>query len=116
MPLGWAKLRCDPSGRVMTGMAGLFVLFGDFSNKQKVRQSRTPSGADYTRHAISGQSGNWRETVLPHAQAIFDELTAQEEIVVKPYDAAREGLPFFGGATLLDDGRPSLIVDVSSLL
>jgi two-component system, chemotaxis family, sensor kinase CheA len=50
------------------------------------------------------------------AGLVIDELTAQEEIVVKPYDAAREGLPFFGGATLLDDGRPSLIVDVSSLL
>jgi chemotaxis protein histidine kinase CheA len=28
----------------------------------------------------------------------------------------RDGLPFFGGATLLSDGTPSLIVDVSSLL
>jgi two-component system chemotaxis sensor kinase CheA len=50
------------------------------------------------------------------AGLVIDELTAQDEIVVKPYDAAREGLPFFGGATLLGDGRPSLIVDVSSLL
>jgi two-component system chemotaxis sensor kinase CheA len=50
------------------------------------------------------------------AGLVIDELTAQDEIVVKPYDATREGLPFFGGATLLGDGRPSLIVDVSSLL
>ena len=50
------------------------------------------------------------------AGLVIDELTAQDEIVVKPYDAARDGLPFFGGATLLGDGRPSLIVDVSSLL
>lgn len=49
------------------------------------------------------------------AGLVIDELTAQDEIVVKPYDATREGLPLFGGATLLGDGRPSLIVDVSSL-
>jgi two-component system chemotaxis sensor kinase CheA len=50
------------------------------------------------------------------AALVIDELTGQEEIVVKQYDAVREGLPFFGGATLLADGTPSLIVDVSSLL
>ena len=50
------------------------------------------------------------------AGLVIDELTGQEEIVVKQYDAVREGLPFFGGATLLGDGTPSLIVDVSSLL
>lgn len=50
------------------------------------------------------------------AALVIDELTGQEEIVVKQYDAVRDGLPFFGGATLLSDGTPSLIVDVSSLL
>ncbi|HTE46949.1 MAG TPA: chemotaxis protein CheA [Gemmatimonadaceae bacterium] len=50
------------------------------------------------------------------AALVIDELTGQEEIVVKQYDATREGLPFFAGATLLGDGTPSLIVDVSSLL
>ena len=50
------------------------------------------------------------------AGLVIDELTGQEEIVVKQYDAARGGLPFFAGATLLGDGTPSLIVDVSSLI
>jgi two-component system, chemotaxis family, sensor kinase CheA len=50
------------------------------------------------------------------AALVIDELTGQDEIVVKQYDAVRDGPPFFGGATLLGDGRPSLIVDVSSLL
>jgi chemotaxis protein histidine kinase CheA len=36
--------------------------------------------------------------------------------VVKQYEGVRDGLPFFGGATLLGDGTPSLIIDVSSLL
>jgi two-component system chemotaxis sensor kinase CheA len=50
------------------------------------------------------------------AALVIDELTGQEEIVVKQYGAVRDGMPFFGGATLLGDGTPSLIVDVSSLL
>jgi two-component system chemotaxis sensor kinase CheA len=50
------------------------------------------------------------------AGLVIDELTGQEEIVVKPYDGVRDGLPIFAGATLLGDGTPSLIVDVSSLL
>lgn len=50
------------------------------------------------------------------AGLVVDELTGQEEIVVKQYDGVRNGLPIFGGATLLSDGRPALIVDVSSLL
>ena len=50
------------------------------------------------------------------AALVIDELSGQDEIVVKQYDGVRGGLPFFGGATLLGDGTPSLIVDVSSLL
>jgi two-component system, chemotaxis family, sensor kinase CheA len=49
------------------------------------------------------------------AALVVDELVAQDEIVVKQYDGAREGLSCFAGATLLGDGAPSLIVDVSSL-
>ena len=50
------------------------------------------------------------------AALVIDELTGQEEIVVKQYDAVRGGLPFFAGATILGDGTPALIVDVSSLI
>ena len=49
------------------------------------------------------------------AALVVDELVAQDEIVVKQYDGPREGLSCFAGATLLGDGAPSLIVDVSSL-
>jgi two-component system, chemotaxis family, sensor kinase CheA len=61
-------------------------------------------------HVIIMDTGDRR------AGLIIDELTGQDEIVVKQYDGVRDGLPFFGGATLLGDGRPALIVDVSSLL
>jgi two-component system chemotaxis sensor kinase CheA len=45
---------------------------------------------------------------------IVDELAGQQEIVVKQYDGVKDGLSFFGGATILGTGSPALIVDVSS--
>ncbi len=50
------------------------------------------------------------------AALVVDELTAQEDIVVKSFDGARDGLALFSGATILADGAPALIVDVGSLL
>ncbi|GAC1659638.1 MAG: hypothetical protein NVS4B13_05060 [Candidatus Elarobacter sp.] len=50
------------------------------------------------------------------AGLVVDELMGQQEIVVKQFDAVRGGLPLFSGATILGDGAPALIVDVSSLL
>lgn len=50
------------------------------------------------------------------AALVVDELTAQEDIVVKGFDGARDGLALFSGATILADGAPALIVDVGSLL
>jgi two-component system chemotaxis sensor kinase CheA len=45
---------------------------------------------------------------------IVDDLGGQQEIVVKQFDGVKEGLSFFGGATILGNGSPALIVDVSS--
>lgn len=50
------------------------------------------------------------------AGLVVDELTGQEDIVVKSFDGARDGLALFSGATILSDGAPALIVDVGSLL
>jgi two-component system chemotaxis sensor kinase CheA len=46
---------------------------------------------------------------------IVDEFAGQQDIVVKGFDAVRDGLALFSGATILADGAPALIVDVSSL-
>jgi two-component system chemotaxis sensor kinase CheA len=46
---------------------------------------------------------------------VVDELIGQEEVVVKQFDAARDGLTLFSGATILADGLPALIMDVGSL-
>jgi two-component system, chemotaxis family, sensor kinase CheA len=49
--------------------------------------------------------------------ALFvDGLVAQQDVVVKPFDAVRGGAPWFSGATVLGDGTPSLIVDLGSLI
>src|SRR6476469_7489533 len=50
------------------------------------------------------------------AGLIVDELVGQQEIVVKQFDGVRGGLALFSGATILGDGAPALIGDVSSLL
>ena len=50
------------------------------------------------------------------AALVVDALIGQQEIVVKQYDGVRDGLSLFGGATILGDGAPALIIDVSSLL
>ncbi len=46
---------------------------------------------------------------------IVDECIGQQEIVVKPFDAAR-GMPqMFSGATILSNGAPALILDTRSV-
>lgn len=48
------------------------------------------------------------------AALIVDQFDGQQEIVVKQFDGVKDGLTFFGGATILGNGSPALIVDVSS--
>ena len=50
------------------------------------------------------------------AALIVDAFIGQQEIVVKQFDSVQNGLTLFGGATILGDGAPALIIDVSSLL
>jgi len=46
---------------------------------------------------------------------VVDELIGQQEIVVKPFDAAR-GMPqMFSGATILSTGAPALILDARAV-
>lgn len=56
------------------------------------------------------------EVAERRAGMVVDELTGQQEIVIKPFDAVKDGLSVFSGATILGDGVPALILDVSSLL
>ncbi len=71
--------------------------------------SNPVAGADPEQHVIVVESGGHRTAVA------VDELMGQAEIVVKQYDNVRGGAALFSGATVLGDGAPALIVDVSSL-
>ncbi|MBX9927299.1 MAG: chemotaxis protein CheA [Gemmatimonadaceae bacterium] len=73
------------------------------------------------RDVVRQPTGEGREIVVlergeRRVALLVDELTGQQEIVVKPIDAVRDGLAIFSGATILGDGAPALILDVGSLL
>lgn len=50
------------------------------------------------------------------AALVVDALVGQQDIVVEPFDAPRGLPPFVGGATILADGLPALILDAAALL
>jgi two-component system, chemotaxis family, sensor kinase CheA len=47
---------------------------------------------------------------------VVDALLGQQDIVVEPFDAPRGMPPFVGGATILADGAPALILDAAALI
>ncbi len=61
-------------------------------------------------HLAVVQAGGRRAALL------VDSLLAQQDIVVKPLDVVRGAAPWFSGATVLSDGSPALILDVSTVL
>jgi two-component system chemotaxis sensor kinase CheA len=70
--------------------------------------------------ALAGAGALHREIVViergeKRSGLVVDELIGQQDIVVKQFDAARDGLALFSGATILSDGAPALIMDVGSL-
>jgi two-component system chemotaxis sensor kinase CheA len=50
------------------------------------------------------------------AALVVDALVGQQDIVVEPFDAPRAMPPFVGGATILADGSPALILDAAALV
>ncbi|MGH8698103.1 MAG: chemotaxis protein CheW [Burkholderiales bacterium] len=47
---------------------------------------------------------------------VVDGMLAQQEIVVKSFEAPKGTLPVFSGATILGDGVPTLILDAGGLV
>ena len=47
---------------------------------------------------------------------VVDALLGQQDIVVEPFDAPRGMPPYVGGATILADGAPALILDAAALI
>lgn len=46
---------------------------------------------------------------------VVDALVGQQDIVVAPFDAPRGMPPYVGGATILADGAPALVLDAAAL-
>jgi two-component system chemotaxis sensor kinase CheA len=71
---------------------------------------------------FAGEPASGREQVIVvelaerRAALVVDALIGQQEIVVKQFDGVHDARSLFGGATILGDGAPALILDVSSLL
>ena len=47
---------------------------------------------------------------------VVDGLLGQQDIVIEPFDAPRGLPPYVGGATILADGAPALILDAAALV
>jgi two-component system, chemotaxis family, sensor kinase CheA len=47
---------------------------------------------------------------------VVDGLLGQQDIVIEPFDAPRGLPPYLGGATILADGAPALILDAAALV
>ena len=89
----------------------VLVMRGDVLPLVRMRElASLPAAPDGVAHVIVLELGERRVGL------IVDELAGQQDIVVKHFDAVREGAALFSGATILSDGSPSLIVDVGSLL
>ena len=71
---------------------------------------KLPANGDGAHQVIVLEVGERR------AGLVVDELTGQQDIVVKQFDPVRDAVSLFSGATILSDGAPALIVDVGSLM
>ncbi|MGI9042149.1 MAG: chemotaxis protein CheA [Gemmatimonadales bacterium] len=78
----------------------------------------------HLRHLVAGAAGPApprRPTIIlevgdRRTALVVDALMGQQDIVVEPFDAPRGMPPFVGGATILADGAPALILDAAALL
>jgi two-component system, chemotaxis family, sensor kinase CheA len=78
----------------------------------------------HLRHLVRGEAGGpaaRAPTVIlelgdRRTALVVDALAGQQDIVVEPFDAPRGMPPFVGGATILADGAPALILDAAALL
>jgi len=71
---------------------------------------REAGDKDPERHVVVAEWGGRRAALL------VDALLAQQDIVVKPLERVRGAAPWFSGATVLGDGSPALIVDVTGVV
>jgi two-component system chemotaxis sensor kinase CheA len=117
-PMGHVDETVATEGAAFAAVRGqpVLILRGDALPYHRLRElvalpdvaRETPKG-DPEQNIVVVEAGGQRAAVA------VDELTGQQDIVVKQFDAVRGGAALFSGATILGDGAPALIVDVSSL-
>jgi len=71
--------------------------------------------------ALGGEAPLRRPTVIleigeRRTALVVDALLGQQDIVVEPFEAPRDMPTCFGGATILADGTPALILDAAALV
>jgi two-component system, chemotaxis family, sensor kinase CheA len=74
--------------------------------------------AELFRLAASEDGGRKALVIRRNGQAIafaIDRMVAQQEVVVRPLEDPLVKVPGVSGATDLGDGRPTLVLDLSSL-
>jgi two-component system chemotaxis sensor kinase CheA len=71
--------------------------------------------------SLGGEAPTRRPTIIleigeRRTALVVDVLLGQQDIVVEPFEAPRDMPTCFGGATILADGTPALILDVAALV
>jgi two-component system chemotaxis sensor kinase CheA len=112
VPLAYVAETVDYDGGVRAGAGAaesLLVRGGPVRTVHLARLFAMPETHVHRRPAVVVQVGERRAAV------VVDALEGQQDIVVEPFVAPVGTPPWFGGATILADGQPALILDAAAL-
>lgn len=112
VPLAYVAETVDYEGGVRKGSGAaesLLVRGWAVPTVHLARLFAVPGGRSHRRPAVVLQVGERR------AAMVVDALEGQQDIVVEPFAAPVGVPPWFGGATILADGQPALILDAAAL-
>ena len=120
---GQARLRVDSrrSGLPSARQSAAVGLFAQGTAGRTEPTTPPPQGGRVSEISASGEgaSGPLHIAVLQAGDRSFglvvEAINDTEEIVVKPLSKHLKGIPLFAGATIMGDGRVSLILDVLGL-
>ena len=112
VPLAYVAETVDYEGGERTGLGAAEVLLVRGARVPTVHLAglfAVPDARAHRRPAVVLQVGERR------AAMVVDALEGQQDIVIEPFVAPVGTPPWFGGATILADGQPALILDAAAL-